>query len=89
MGEEFDRGNLFIGCGDGNCITLEEVYKERLSDGTDLNDVDINAVYPCPIGPDAPILLDFSLELDMKKRDHREILKFFKAQVKRIRGLHT
>jgi hypothetical protein len=71
MGEELELGNLFIGCDDGTYVPFEGITE------IDLNDITSNAVYD-PIVPitNEPITLEF----DMKRRDHRKLLKIFKQQ---------
>ena len=72
MGEELDLKNLFVVCDDGTYVPFEGITE------IDLNDIQTDAVYD-PIVPitNEPITLEF----DMKRRDHRKILKFFKKQI--------
>ena len=78
MGEEFEFNNAFIICDDGTWVPFEGITEVQLSDDdTDLNDIDPDAVYahfPDTIGP-------ITFELDMKRRDHRKMLKSFNKQV--------
>jgi hypothetical protein len=82
MGEELELGNLFIVCDDGTYVPFEGTTE------IDLNDIPSDAVYD-PIVPinNEPMTITF----DMKRRDHRKMLKFFKKQVnamgRRIRYL--
>ena len=72
MGEELELGNLFIVCDDGTYVPFEGITE------IDLNDIPSDAVYD-PIVPisNEPITLEF----DMKRRDHRKLLKIFKQQI--------
>ena len=72
MGEELELGNLFIVCDDGTYVPFEGITE------IDLNDIPSDAVYD-PIVPitNEPMTITF----DMKRRDHRKMLKFFKKQV--------
>lgn len=72
MGEELELGNLFIVCDDGTYVPFEGITE------IDLNDIPSDSVYD-PIVPisNEPMTITF----DMKRRDHRKMLKFFKKQV--------
>ena len=72
MGEGLELSNLFIVCDDGTYVPFEGITE------IDLNDIQSNTVYN-PIVPisNAPITLEF----DMKRRDHRKLLKIFKQQI--------
>ena len=72
MGEELELGNLFIVCDDGTYAPFEGITE------IDLNDILSDAVYD-PIVPitNEPITLEFN----MKRRDHRKLLKIFKQQI--------
>lgn len=72
MGEELELGNLFVVCDDGTYVPFERITE------IDLNDIPSDAVYD-PIVPitNEPIALEF----DMKRRDHRKLLKIFKQQI--------
>ena len=76
MGEKFDLENAFIIRDDGTCLPFEGITEVQLSDDTDLNDIDPDAVYAHFPNMNEPI----TMELDMKRRDHRKILKFFRKQ---------
>lgn len=77
MDAKFDLDNAFIIRDDGTWVPFVGVTEVQLSeDDTDLNDIDPDAVYahfPDTIGP-------ITFELDMKRRDHRKMLKFFNKQ---------
>lgn len=76
MGEELELGKLFIVCDDGTYVPFEGITEVQLSNDTDLNDIDSDAVYAHFPDFNEPI----TLELDMKRREHRKMLKFFKKQ---------
>lgn len=77
MGEELEFNNAFIICDDGTWVPFEGITEVQLSYDTDLNDIDPDAVYAH--FPEAMEPITF--ELDMKRRDHRKMLKFFNKQV--------
>lgn len=77
MGEELELGNLFIVCDDGTYVPFEGITEIQLSDDTDLNDIDSDAVYAHFPDTNEPLTLEF----DMKRRDHRKMLKLFKKQI--------
>lgn len=72
MGEELELGNLFIVCDDGTYVPFEGITE------INPNDIQTDAAYD-PIVPidSEPI----TLELDMKRREHRKLLKIFKQQI--------
>lgn len=77
MGEELELGNLFIVCDDGTYVPFAGITEVQLSNDTDLNDIDSDAVYTHFPDTNEPITLEF----DMKRRDHRKVMKVFKAQI--------
>lgn len=77
MGEELELGKLFIVCDDGTYVPFEGITEIQLSDDTDMNDIDSDAVYAHFPDTNEPMTITF----DMKRRDHRKMLKFFKKQV--------
>ena len=70
MGEELELDRLYIKVGDGGYVPFNGITEVELTDDSD-------AVYD-PIVPitNEPMTITF----DMKRRDHKKILKFFKAQ---------
>lgn len=72
MGEELDLGNLFVVCDNGTYVPFEGITE------IDLNDIPSDSAYD-PIVPinNEPMTITF----DMKRRDHRKLLKIFKKQV--------
>lgn len=77
MDAKFDLENAFIIRDDGTCVPFVGITEVQLSYDTDLNDIDPDAVYahfPETIGP-------ITFELDLKRRDHRKMLKFFNKQM--------
>ena len=72
MGEELDLGNLFVVCDDGTYVPFEGITE------IDPNDIPSDAAYD----PIVPITSEpITLELDMKRRNHRKLLKIFKQQI--------
>lgn len=77
MGEELELKNVFVICDDGTWVPFEGITDVQLSDDTDLNDIDTDAVYAHFPNMNEPITIEFN----MKRHDHRKMLKFFKKQV--------
>ncbi len=72
MGEELELGNLFVVCDDGTYVPFEGITEIDLNDIPSDNDV-VYAHWP---NVDEPITLEFN----MKRRDHRKMLKILKQQ---------
>lgn len=77
MGEELELKNVFVICDDGTWVPFEGITEVQLSDDTDLNDIDTDAVYAHFPDMNEPL----TFELDMKRHDHRKMLKFFNKQM--------
>lgn len=76
MGEKFELKNAFLIRDDGSWVPFEGITEVQLSDDTDLNDIDTDAVYAHFPETNEPI----TIELDMKRHDNRKMLKFFNKQ---------
>lgn len=72
MGEELELGNLFVVCDDGTYVPFEGIKPADIVCVDEMNEELYNSL---------PKEGTIELRFDMKRRDHRKVMKAFKAQI--------